>query len=206
MDQHRAQISAEWIDTITGEISTARIAPADPTTVRRFLARFDGADLEVALEATTGWRFVVEELQRVGADVHLAEPAETSGLKGRKRSAKTDWGGASRQAPEQSRSSLLRTARRADRREPRLRRDRAEAAEAQLSRPARSRQPGARAGHHLTVTRHRKRQRGQECRNGDEAGAGRWFLMIRLGLTAARPGQPAAAGRPARGPASRRSR
>jgi hypothetical protein len=36
MDQHRAQISAEWIDTITGEISTARIAPADRATVRRF--------------------------------------------------------------------------------------------------------------------------------------------------------------------------
>jgi hypothetical protein len=29
IDQHRAQISAEWIDTVTGEISTTRIAPAD---------------------------------------------------------------------------------------------------------------------------------------------------------------------------------
>ena len=28
--------------------------------VRRFLGRFDGGELEVALEATTGWRFVVE--------------------------------------------------------------------------------------------------------------------------------------------------
>ena len=43
------------------------------------------------MEAITGWRFVVEELQRVGADAHLAEPAETSGLKGKKRRAKTDW-------------------------------------------------------------------------------------------------------------------
>src|SRR2546430_378469 len=91
MDQHRAQISAEWIDTITGKISRARVAPADRAGVRRFLTRFAGADLEVALEATTGWRFVVEELQRVGADVHLAEPAETSTLKGKKRRAKTDW-------------------------------------------------------------------------------------------------------------------
>ena len=58
----------------------------------RFVARFDGAGLEVGLEATTGWRFVVEELQRAGAEAHLAEPAETSGLKGRKkRRAKTDW-------------------------------------------------------------------------------------------------------------------
>ena len=59
--------------------------------MRRFLARFDGAELEVALEATTGWRFLVEEIERVGADVHLAEPAETSGLKGKKQRAKTDW-------------------------------------------------------------------------------------------------------------------
>src|SRR4051812_35868559 len=49
-----------------------------------------GQRLEVALEATTGWRFVVEELQAVGADVHLAEPAETSSLRGNKKRAKTD--------------------------------------------------------------------------------------------------------------------
>jgi transposase len=91
MDQHRALISAEWIDTITGEVSRARIAPADRAGVRKFLARFAGTDLEVALEATTGWRFVVEELQRVGGEAHLAEPAETSGLKGEKQRAKTDW-------------------------------------------------------------------------------------------------------------------
>ncbi len=91
MDQHRAQISAEWLDTITGEISRKRIAPADRAGVRAFLAQFRGQGLEVALEATTGWRFVVEELEAIGAEVHLAEPAETAGLKGRKKRAKTDW-------------------------------------------------------------------------------------------------------------------
>ena len=44
----------------------------------------------MALEATTGWRFVVEELRRVGAVVHLAEPAETAGLRGPKKRAKGD--------------------------------------------------------------------------------------------------------------------
>ena len=97
MDQHRAQISAEWIDTIAGEVSRARVAPADRDGVREFLGRFNGSDLEVALEATTGWRFVVEELQRVGADVHLAEPAETSALEGKKKRAKTDWADARHQ-------------------------------------------------------------------------------------------------------------
>jgi transposase len=91
LDQHRAQISAEWIDTITGEVSRARVAPADRDAVRAFLHRFDDEGLEVALEATTGWRFVVEELQRVGAEVHLAEPAEAAALKGKKKRAKTDW-------------------------------------------------------------------------------------------------------------------
>ena len=40
LDQHRAQITAEWIDTDTGEISRARVAPADREAVRRFLERF----------------------------------------------------------------------------------------------------------------------------------------------------------------------
>ena len=62
LDQHRAQITAEWIDTATGEVSRARVAPADRAGVRRFCERFGGEELEVALEATTGWRFVVEEL------------------------------------------------------------------------------------------------------------------------------------------------
>jgi hypothetical protein len=68
LDQHRAQITAEWLDTETGEVSRARVTPADRPGVRRFLARFAGQRLEAALEATTGWRFVVEELRAVGAD------------------------------------------------------------------------------------------------------------------------------------------
>jgi hypothetical protein len=91
MDQHRAQISAEWIDTVTAEVLRGRIAPADRGGVRKFLKRFVGEDLEVALEATTGWWFVAEELERVGAEVHLAEPTETSGLKSKKKRAETDW-------------------------------------------------------------------------------------------------------------------
>jgi transposase len=90
LDQHRAQITAEWIDTATGEIGRARVTPADREGVRRFLGRFAGDRLEVALEATTGWRFVVEELHAIGARAHLAEPAETSARRGNKKRAKTD--------------------------------------------------------------------------------------------------------------------
>ena len=66
LDQHRGQITGEWIDTETGEVQRTRVAPADRAHVRGWLERFRGRDLEVALEATTGWRFVVEELRRVG--------------------------------------------------------------------------------------------------------------------------------------------
>src|SRR3954453_21544104 len=90
LDQHRAQITADWLDTETGEVKRARVAPADRVGVRRFLERFRGQELEVALEATTGWRFVVEGLRRIGAGVHLAEPAETAGLRGPKKRAKGD--------------------------------------------------------------------------------------------------------------------
>jgi transposase len=90
LDQHRAQITADWVDTESGEVKRGRVSPADRAGVRRFLERFAGQQLEVALEATTGWRFVVEELRRVGAVVHLAEPAETAGLKGPKKRAKGD--------------------------------------------------------------------------------------------------------------------
>ena len=85
LDQHRAQIAAEWIDTETGEVARARVAPTDRAGVRRFLERFSGWELEVALEATTGWRFVVEELRRAGAVAHLAEPAETADRRGSKK-------------------------------------------------------------------------------------------------------------------------
>lgn len=89
-DQHRAQITAEWVDTSTGEISRARVRPADRAGVRRFLDRFRGQQLEVALEATTGWRFAVEELRAIDAGVHLAEPAETAARRGTKRRPKSD--------------------------------------------------------------------------------------------------------------------
>ena len=90
LDQHRGQITGEWLNTETGEVKRTRVVPADRVAVRNFLERFGGQELEVALEATTGWRFVVEELRRVGAVVRLAEPAETAGLRGPKKRAKGD--------------------------------------------------------------------------------------------------------------------
>lgn len=39
------------------------------------------------MEGCTGWRYIAEEMNKAGVDAHLAEPADTSALRGRKRRA-----------------------------------------------------------------------------------------------------------------------
>src|SRR5262245_41096216 len=59
--------------------------------VREWLARFgDVDDVHPALDGTTGWRFVVEEIERAGHHADLADPAATAAKRGGKRRAKTD--------------------------------------------------------------------------------------------------------------------
>ena len=89
-DVHRKQITFKWLNTETGEVRRGRIMPALREPVREFLVPFKGLDAHFALEATTGWRFVVEEVSRAGLIAHLAEPADTAALRGTKRRAKTD--------------------------------------------------------------------------------------------------------------------
>lgn len=90
LDQHRQQITFDALDTETGELSRGQIRPATRTSVRAWLARFQGREVEAALEATTGWLFLCQELERAGVRAHLADPAETAAKRGRKRRAKTD--------------------------------------------------------------------------------------------------------------------
>jgi transposase len=88
-DVHRAQITFDAFDRETGEVHRGRIA-ATPDGVRRWAGRFPGREVHVAVEAGTGWLFVCEALAEAGAVPHLAEPAETRALRGKKRRAKTD--------------------------------------------------------------------------------------------------------------------
>jgi transposase len=75
----------------TGQVERGRVVPADRGHLRCFLARFEGqGEVAFAVEGCTGWRYVVEELERAGIGAHLAEPAETAAKRGRKRRAKTD--------------------------------------------------------------------------------------------------------------------
>jgi transposase len=91
LDIHRKQLTYEYADTVTGEMNRGQISPADRVHLRAWLARFDRPEhVAFALEACTGWRYVAEELAAAGIEVHLAEPADTAALRGRKRHAKTD--------------------------------------------------------------------------------------------------------------------
>jgi transposase len=90
-DVHRRQLTFDYADTVTGEVKRGRVVPADREHLRAWLARFAGQDdVHFALEGCTGWRYVSEELLAAGITPHLAEPADTAALRGRKRHAKTD--------------------------------------------------------------------------------------------------------------------
>jgi transposase len=91
LDIHRKQITFDYVDLVTGEVKCGHIAPADREHLRSWLAGFETpAGAAFAVEACTGWRYVIEELQRAGMDAHLAEPADTAAARGRKKRAKTD--------------------------------------------------------------------------------------------------------------------
>jgi transposase len=90
-DVHRRQLTFDYLDTVTGELKRGRVIPADRPHLREWLTRFAGqADVAFALEGCTGWRYVAEELAAAGITPHLAEPADTAALRGKKRHAKTD--------------------------------------------------------------------------------------------------------------------
>src|SRR3954465_142605 len=88
-DVHRAQITFDALNTETGEVLRGRLR-SDRDAVSEWVAQFAGEHIEVALEVCTGWLFVYEALAGSGVGVHLAEGAETSALRGKKRQAKTD--------------------------------------------------------------------------------------------------------------------
>jgi transposase len=90
LDVHRSQVTYKLLDRDTGELCRGRIAPATRAEVGSWLRQFAECRAEFAVEGTTGWRFVVEEIERAGHRARLADPAETAARRGRKRRAKTD--------------------------------------------------------------------------------------------------------------------
>ena len=86
----RKQITFDYLDTATGEVTRGQIAPADRAHLRAWLARFAGRDdVAFALEGCTGWRYVAEELAGAGVAARVAGLAGTAFACGRRRHAKT---------------------------------------------------------------------------------------------------------------------
>jgi transposase len=89
IDIHKTTLQVVILDDAKGELQEERL-PASPETLASW-ARRRGRQLEaVAIEATSGWRWVARELQAAGLEVRLADPGQASALQGRRRRPKTD--------------------------------------------------------------------------------------------------------------------
>jgi transposase len=83
LDIHRKQLKFDWVDKQNGKWERGRIAPADRDHLADWLIRFDGVGpVGFAMEGCTGWRYIAEEMSKAGVTAHLAEPADTSALRG----------------------------------------------------------------------------------------------------------------------------
>ena len=89
IDIHKHAFQAAVLDPESGEVTEERFS-ADRESLARWAESWRGRVAAVAIEATTGWRRVWRELVSYGFEVRLAEPVQTRGLLGRRRSAKTD--------------------------------------------------------------------------------------------------------------------
>lgn len=89
IDIHKHAFQAAVLDPESGEVVEARFS-ADRESLARWAGEWKGRVGAVAIEATTGWRWVWRELVSYGFEVQLAEPVQARALLGRRRSAKTD--------------------------------------------------------------------------------------------------------------------
>ena len=89
IDIHKHAFQAAVLDPESGEVVEERFS-ADRESLARWAEPWRDRVVAVAIEATTGWRWVWRELVANGFDVRLAEPVQTRALLGRRRSAKTD--------------------------------------------------------------------------------------------------------------------
>jgi transposase len=89
IDIHRRMFQAAVLNVESGERSERRFA-ATREELNDWAMPLQGRLAAVAIEATTGWRWVWRELSGLGFDVRLVDPAQAKALRGRTRRAKTD--------------------------------------------------------------------------------------------------------------------
>jgi transposase len=88
-DIHKSVFQAAVLDVASGALAEERFA-ATREAVDDWAMRYRGRVGAVAVEATTGWRWVVARLQRHGFEVQLIDPGQASALRGRRKKPKTD--------------------------------------------------------------------------------------------------------------------
>jgi transposase len=89
LDIHKAVFQAVVLDPDSGEVRERRFTPSREA-LADWAMEWQGKLAAVAIEATTGWRWVARELQARGFEVHLVDPGRASALQGRRRKPKTD--------------------------------------------------------------------------------------------------------------------
>jgi transposase len=89
LDIHKKMFQAAVLDAESGELAQERL-PASREALADWATRWQGKLEAVALEATTGWRWVWRELSARGFEVRLCDPGQARALRGSKRRPKTD--------------------------------------------------------------------------------------------------------------------
>jgi transposase len=89
IDIGKTVLQAACLEEASGVTVEARF-PADRESLGAWVDGFEGRLARVAIEATTGWKWIAGELEGRGVQVSLLDPGEAAARKGRKRRAKTD--------------------------------------------------------------------------------------------------------------------
>ena len=89
LDIHKAVFQAAVLDPDSGELSESRFEPSRER-LTDWAMQWQGKLAAVAIEATTGWRWVARELQAHGFEVVWSIRGRASALRGRRRQPKTD--------------------------------------------------------------------------------------------------------------------
>jgi len=89
IDIGKRVLQAAALDRDSGLTVDARFA-GDREALARWVDGYEGRLGLVAIEATTGWKWIAVELERRGVEVVLVDPGEAAAKKGKKRRAKTD--------------------------------------------------------------------------------------------------------------------
>ena len=90
IDIHKAVFQTAVLNPDDGEVLAEERFKASREQLVAWIEKWDGKLDVVAIEATTGWRWVTRELQARGIDVRLTDPGQASALQGNRKRPKTD--------------------------------------------------------------------------------------------------------------------